>query len=149
MTTIRAAARTDAEALARLSGELGYPADTLAIGRRLGEISAHHAGAVLVAVDAQGGVCGFAHARPERSVITDPFIDLAALVVAETARGAGVGKALLAAVEAWARQQAFTTIRVRSSVVRERAHQFYLREGYVENKRQAVFLKQLPSRDAT
>lgn len=149
MTTIRAAARTDAEALARLSGELGYPADTLAIGRRLGEIAAHHAGAVLVAVDAQGGVCGFAHARPERSVITDPFIDLAALVVAETARGAGVGKALLAAVEAWARQQAFTTIRVRSSVVRERAHQFYLREGYVENKRQAVFLKQLPSRDAT
>jgi hypothetical protein len=34
-------------------------------------------------------------------------------------------------------------MRVRSNVIRERAHRFYLREGYAEKKRQAVFLKQL------
>jgi hypothetical protein len=32
---------------------------------------------------------------------------------------------------------------VRSNVVRERAHRFYLREGYVERKRQVVFDKTL------
>jgi hypothetical protein len=34
-------------------------------------------------------------------------------------------------------------MRVNSNVVRERAHRFYLREGYTERKRQAVFFKQL------
>jgi hypothetical protein len=48
---------------------------------------------------------------------------------------------LLAAAEAWAREQGFASMRVRSNVLRERAHRFYLREGYLEKKRQAVFLK--------
>jgi hypothetical protein len=32
---------------------------------------------------------------------------------------------------------------VRSNVVRRDAHRFYLREGYAEQKRQAVFVKRL------
>jgi GNAT superfamily N-acetyltransferase len=63
------------------------------------------------------------------------------LVVSETARGQRVGSALLAAAEAWAREQGFASMRVRSNIMRERAHRFYLREGYTEKKRQAVFLK--------
>ncbi|MGH8191571.1 MAG: GNAT family N-acetyltransferase, partial [Rhodanobacteraceae bacterium] len=102
---VRGATAGDADALACLAGQLGYPTDAEAVTRRLDEIVANDAGIVLIAVDPQGAVCGFAHARPERSVITEPFVDLAALVVAESARGAGVGKALLAAVEAWVRQQ--------------------------------------------
>ena len=48
---------------------------------------------------------------------------------------------LLAAAEAWAREHGFASMRVRSNILRERAHRFYLREGYIEKKRQAVFLK--------
>ena len=77
--------------------------------------------------------------------VADGIADGAALVVADAARGQGVGAALLHAVEAWARQQGYGTLYVRSNVVRGRAHHFYLREGYVEVKRQAVFRKDVPA----
>lgn len=140
---IRAATTDDATALAVLSGQLGYPADAAAVLRRLDGVVAHHAGVVLVAVDPQGGLGGFAHIEPRRLLIAEPFAELAALVVSETARGRRVGSTLLAAAEAWAREQGFASMRVRSDILRERAHRFYLREGYLEKKRQAVFLKRL------
>ena len=149
MTDIRAATLADAEALAPLSGQLGYPADARTIARRLSDIAARDAGVVLVAVDARGAVCGFAHAEPRRLLIAEPFAELAALVVSETARGLGAGKALLAAVEAWAGEQGLGRVRVRSNVVRDRAHRFYLREGYAERKRQVVFFKDLQARAET
>lgn len=141
MTTIRAAVHADADELARLSGQLGYPTDAASVLRRLDGVAAHHAGAVLVAVGPHGGLAGFAHVEPRRPLIAEPFAELAALVVSEAARGQRVGVALLAAAEAWARAQGFASMRVRSNVLRERAHRFYLREGYAEKKRQAVFLK--------
>ena len=140
---IRAATIDDAAALAVLSGQLGYPADAAAVLRRLDGMVAHRAGAVLVAVDARDALSGFAHVEPRHLLIAEPFAELAALVVSETARGQRVGSALLAAAEAWAREQGFASMRVRSNVLRERAHRFYLREGYIEKKRQAVFLKHL------
>lgn len=143
MSTIRAATSSDADELAKLSGQLGYPADVATVLRRLDGVVAHHAGVVLVAVDPQGGLGGFAHVEPRRLLIAEPFAELAALVVSETARGQRVGSALLAAAEGWAREQGFATMRVRSNILRERAHRFYLREGYVERKRQAVFVKAL------
>ena len=143
MTTIRVATRADAEELAKLSGQLGYPADAPTIVQRLDGVTSHHAGVVLVAVDERTVPRGFAHVEPRRLLIAEPFAELAALVVAEAARGQHVGSALLAAAEAWAREQGFANMRVRSNVLRERAHRFYLREAYVEKKRQAVFLKQL------
>jgi GNAT superfamily N-acetyltransferase len=143
MTTIRMAAHADAGELARLSGQLGYPTDVASVLRRLDGVATHHAGVVLVAVDPHGGLAGFAHVEPRRPLIAEPFAELAALVVSGSARGQRVGGALLMAAEAWARGQGFAGMRVRSNVLRERAHRFYLREGYAEKKRQAVFLKQL------
>jgi GNAT superfamily N-acetyltransferase len=140
-TTIRVATHADADELARLSGQLGYPTGAARVLHRLDGVITHHAGVVLVAVDPDGGLAGFAHVEPRRLLIAEPFAELAALVVSETARGQRVGSALLAAAEAWAREQGVASMRVRSNVLRERAHHFYLREGYVEKKRQAVFLK--------
>ena len=146
MTSVRVATSADAEALALLSGQLGYPADAAAILRRMGGLIDH--GVVLVAVDPQGAICGFAHAEPRCLLIAEPFVELAALVVSENARGSGAGATLLAAVEAWTREHGIASVRVRSNVLRERAHRFYLREGYAEKKRQAVFLKRLQATNA-
>jgi len=142
---VREATPADAEALASLSGQLGYPVDVPTILRRLAQVERS---VVLVAVNAEGAVCAVAHAEPRRLLIAEPFVELAALVVDERARGSGAGAMLLAAVEAWAREQGFTSVRVRSNVLRERAHRFYLREGYIEKKRQAVFLKRLQATNA-
>lgn len=142
MTRVREAAVADAEALASLSAQLGYPSDAATIRRRLDAIASRDAGIVLVAVDEHDEVVGFAHALPQRLLIAE-FVELAALVVAASLRGQGVGAALLAAVEAWTRDQGFAGVRVRSNVVRKDAHRFYLREGYAEQKRQAVLVKRL------
>lgn len=142
---VREATPADAEALASLSGQLGYPADVPTILRRLAQVERS---VVLVAVNASDEVCAVAHAEPRRLLIAEPFVELAALVVDERARGSGAGAMLLAAVEARAREQGFASVRVRSNVLRERAHRFYLREGYIEKKRQAVFLKRLQATNA-
>jgi GNAT superfamily N-acetyltransferase len=141
MTMIRVATHADADELATLSGQLGYPVDAAGVLRRLHGVVSHDAGVVLVAVDPHGGLAGVAHVEPRYLVIAEPFAELVALVVSETTRGQRVGSALLAAAEAWAREQGFASMRVRSNILRVRAHRFYLREGYAEKKRQAVFLK--------
>ena len=140
---IRAAIKSDAEALARLSGQLGYHADPSAIARRLRAIVQHDAGVVLVAETGDGVIAGTAHVHAEFSMVDAPKAYLADLVVDESWRSQGIGSALLSATEAWAREHGLTRMRVNSNVIRERAHRFYLREGYVENKRQAVFFKPL------
>ncbi|HEX7348046.1 MAG TPA: GNAT family N-acetyltransferase [Rhodanobacteraceae bacterium] len=145
MTTIRAAKLADAAAIAELARELGHPAtDTAEVAANLAEVTDDATELTLVALDDQGVICGFARAVVEQFVVDAPFAELAALVVAADARGRGIGRALLRAVEAWARESGFSTLVIRSNVVRTRAHRFYLREGCVEQKRQVVFVKSLP-----
>ena len=92
---------------------------------------------------ADARVVGWAHVVPGLLLEEAPFAELAGLVVDESARGLGTGAALLAAAEDWARRQGFAAMRVRSNVLRERAHRFYEREGYARIKAQAVFRKAL------
>jgi GNAT superfamily N-acetyltransferase len=143
VASIRAATAADAGDLAVLCGQLGYPADPATVARRLADIAEHGSGAVLVAESDDGALLGWAEASLQRHLVHDPRVMLAGLVVAEEARNQGVGVALLRAVEAWSREQGASELIVRSNIVRERAHRFYLREGFAEIKRQAVFVKPL------
>lgn len=143
MTLIRAATVADAEALASLSGQLGYPSTAPDIVQRLRDLADGASGVVLVAESGDGRATGVAQALPQQFITDEPFVELAVLVVDETARDKGVGAALLAAVEHWARERGFGSVHVRSNVIRTPAHRFYLREGYAERKRQAVFVKRL------
>ena len=131
-------------ALASLSGELGYPTDAATMRERLVRLRANaRDGEVFVAESANGDVIGWTHVAGRLNLEEAPFAELAGLVVANGARGCGVGQRLLRAAEDWSRTQGFARLRVRSNVVRGRAHGFYLREGYVERKRQVVFDKLL------
>jgi len=139
---IRRAEQQDAPALASLSTELGYPSSPEAASRRLSALgdSAQHA--VYVAVRAER-VLGWAHVCRVRCVESDEFAEIAGLVVAVSARGAGIGRTLVAACEAWARHCGLRRIRVRSRVARKQAHQFYEGLGFARSKEQAVFDKGL------
>lgn len=140
---LRTATPADAPALAELSTQLGYPADAATLRERLARLHGGKVGEVFVATDAGGRVLGWTHVAPRLNLEEEPFAELAGLVVGDGARGLGVGALLLRAAEDWARRTGHAKLRVRSNVVRERAHRFYLREGYVENKRQLVFDKAL------
>jgi GNAT superfamily N-acetyltransferase len=60
---------------------------------------------------------------------------------AQAQRSGGVGAALVAAAEEWARVKSCARLRVRSNVVRERTHRFYERLGYRVVKSLKVFDK--------
>ncbi|MBZ5700233.1 MAG: GNAT family N-acetyltransferase [Acidobacteriia bacterium] len=139
---IRAALPRDAAQIAVLAGQLGYPATREEIARRLGEMNGREVQVVLVA-EAQGRVIGWAHIAVEGQLVSDTRAELRALVVAEEQRSGGVGRRLLEAAENWARAQGCGEIGLRSNVLRERAHPFYVRHGYEQYKTQKVFRKKL------
>jgi GNAT superfamily N-acetyltransferase len=139
--SIRSAVADDAEALAALSTQLGYPSTPEQLRVRLQRVRETNVGEVFVAVDSDARVVGWAHAAPRFGLEDEPTVELAGLVVDEAARGAGVGVALLRAVEAWARAKGIDCVRVHSNTIRERAHRFYRREGYGDVKRQFLFKK--------
>lgn len=135
---IREARVEDAAAVAALSGELGYP------------ITAEHAAAhireprgvtLLVAERGDGIAIAWIELAVRRTVEFGEAAEIQAFVVTARERGRAVGSALLAAAESWARDRHLSRIRVRSNVVRERTHRFYLERGYTERKRQVVFDK--------
>jgi len=136
---IRAAEPRDVAAIAALAGELGYPSTAQDIVRRLAALDERD-DAVLVAED--GGACiGWILVSVIASLEHDPFAEIRGLVVAAAHRGGGAGAALVRAAEEWGRGRGCAKVRVRSNVVRERAHRFYERLGYRVVKSQKVFDK--------
>ena len=96
-----------------------------------------------VALLEDGTIAGWAHVVLVEQFLAARYADLKGLIVGERWRGRGIGEAVLGYVESWAVEHGCTQVLVRSNVVRERAHQFYLRLGYIEKKRQVILIKRL------
>ncbi len=137
---IREAADGDAAALASLSTQLGYPTDVATMRERLRRVQALRIGCVFVAVEGSA-IVGWTHVVDCVRLEDAPLAEIAGLIVDETVRGSGIGALLVRAAKDWTRAHGYDRLRVRSNVMRERAHRFYVREGYLERKRQVVFEK--------
>jgi GNAT superfamily N-acetyltransferase len=140
---IRRAKRSDAPQLAKLSGQLGYPATAAQIRERLRRIKPASEHAVLVAESVADGVIGWLHVSSQPLLEMEIRGEVNTLVVAEGQRCLGAGAQLLAAAEEWARKRGCMGMSVRSNVIRERAHKFYERNGYEHYKTQKSFRKPL------
>ena len=129
--TVRLAAASDAEAVAALLTELGYPSNAPSIAARLAELD----GDVLLA-ELGGAPVGVA-AVARIHVLHDaaPWMRITTLVVGGSHRSAGVGAALVDACESAARAAGCTRIEVTSNVRRDAAHRFYERLGYATESR--------------
>jgi GNAT superfamily N-acetyltransferase len=126
---IRGATAADAVALAGLLSELGYPSAPTVLPERLRRLE-EEGSTVLVAVSADQSPVGLACLTMLVTLHADPPVAyITALVTAEHARGHGVGRALLAAAEAWARGRGCTRLTVTSAEHRADAHAFYSRCG--------------------
>lgn len=139
--TIRRMSEADAEAVAQLSGELGYPSDADTVRHRLRAIDPGDF--VVVAVSPADVPIGFIHARLSRGLETEARVLIVALVVSSQARRVGVGRRLIAEVESWAATTSAEAVVVRSNTERNEAHDFYPAAGYEKVKTQAVYLKRL------
>jgi GNAT superfamily N-acetyltransferase len=140
---IRDARADDAPELAELTTQLGYPSTAADVARRL----PHHLGRddqrLLVAADDDDRAAAWIHVALHRSLEDDPYAVILGLVVAEALRGGGIGARLVAEAEWWAREQGLPLVRVRSNVLRERTHRFYLDAGYALAKTSHLFVKKL------
>ncbi len=139
---IRPALPGDVDRLALLTDQLGYPTSPRIIRARLYQLAAENAQAVLVA-ELGDQVVGWAQVGRGLSLEAGEQAELVGLVVDESLRSRGIGAALVAAAEAWARERGLGRLRVRSNVTREATHRFYRKLGFEEAKRQVVFRKDL------
>ncbi len=132
---------SDAPALSSLCAQLGYPSSAAQLEGRLRALLGSPADRCLGAIGPDGGLLGWIHVQGRRLLESEPFAEIVGLVVEERLRSQGVGSALVPGAEDWARSAGFAEIRVRSNVVRERAHAFYRRQGYLLTKTAHVFVK--------
>jgi GNAT superfamily N-acetyltransferase len=140
---LRAPRADDVPKLAELCAEMGYPSSVSEVEKRMQSLSDHDDHMVLVAADEQDKPVAWVHTHLSFRLVAEIFVELGGLVVSETHRGQGIGEELLAEAERWAEAQGVSLIRVRSNIVRRRAHGFYERAGYEKFKTQQVFEKSL------
>ena len=91
-----------------------------------------HRGAVFIAEDVTGERLGFATVSESEHFTSQPQAYIGELATCEEAKGRGVGCALVAACEEWARAKGFALITLTTGAGNERALGFYRRLGYVD-----------------
>jgi len=140
MIALRPATPADAAAIADLTAELGYSHDVTATCHRLEQLlpAAHEL--VLVAEEA-GVVIGWLHAHASIALESGFRAEIVGLVVSAKHRRSGAGRALVRAAEEWAAARGAPVVVVRSNILREESHRFYLSLGFTHAKTQAVYRK--------
>ncbi|MFC4761638.1 GNAT family N-acetyltransferase [Dyella koreensis] len=142
MSMLRGARLDDASEIARLSGELGYPASAAEIVTRLTALLDDPVHRISV-VEAAGTLLGWIAVECRMTLESGERAEIVGLVVSEQARRQGVGRTLVDDAEAWAHALGFATLVVRSNVLRDASHEFYRRQGYMLRKTQHVYAKTL------
>jgi GNAT superfamily N-acetyltransferase len=132
----------DAEAVATLAGQLGYPSTAAQVLARVAVITSRTDAAALVA-ERGGEIVGWLHVELRHTLVADHEAQVMALVVDESHRSQGVGAALMSAAEDWARAHGAERVRVGSRITRTDAHRFYERMDYGLSKTSRWFEKRL------
>lgn len=140
---VRRARLSDATKIAMLSGQLGYPTTTGQMARRLGVVWRQKSAACFIAESSEDGVIGWVHVSVTALLEVERRAEVNGLVVDERVRSRGAGWLLLESAEKWARARKCRSMSVRSNVLRERAHAFYLKNGYEHYKTQKAFRKKI------
>jgi GNAT superfamily N-acetyltransferase len=140
---IRRARQADAARIAALSGQLGYPTSTKQMAIRLKSVLRQKNGVCFVAESNEGTLIGWVHVSVTPLLEVELRSEINGLVVDERARSRGAGAQLMDTAEKWAKKMRCTGMSVRSNVLRDKAHEFYERQGYKHYKTQKAFLKPL------
>lgn len=140
-TDLRSAMIADADDVARLLTELGYPCDIDDAAERIDAIAANDRQALVLA-RRDGAVCGlvaldFMYYLPLGTITCR----VTALVVTPTAQGLGIGRQLLKEAERRARTGGASRIELTSGSQRTEAHAFYRACGYKDSS--VRFVKQM------
>ena len=134
----------DSKDVAKLAGQLGYPASSEEVVRNLQSIRAADNQEVFVArIDAHGPVVGWVHVYEHLSIATGPRCEIGGVVVDGALRSQGIGTQLMLSAELWAKNRGLAGIRFSSRTSRTEAHRLYERLGFQIQKTSHVFNKQI------
>jgi GNAT superfamily N-acetyltransferase len=140
---IRPVTPADAPALRPLLAQLGYALETVEIAARIARVAAAEGHYLMLAEGTDGAPDALLHVFG-RAVLEKPAEAVVqALVVRDGLRGRGLGRAMMALAEAWARQAGYRHISLSSQVSRDDAHAFYERLGYARYATSHQFRKAL------
>jgi GNAT superfamily N-acetyltransferase len=142
MTVVRTMTSRDVGAVAELGRQLGYDVDSSTVEAALPKVIG--SGSTVLVAEAGGRVVGWIHGY--ESVLVQyprPFAEVGGLVVDESERGSGIGRALVDAIEQWAATQGLSEVRLRSGSMRQGARTFYESLGYLNEKSSYTFSKRL------
>ena len=139
---VRVMAARDLTAVRGLLAQLGYDIEADEVARRFAAVDESDTQALAIA-EVDGDVAGFLHvfARPALEKPLEAVVQ--AMAVDRARRRHGIGRALLAFAEHWARDLGFGSVALASEVGRADAHAFYTRLGYAPTATSQLFRKPL------
>ena len=120
----------DIKPVAELSAQLGYAVSEIELQDRFLRIVATNGNGIFVALDNAQTVIGWMHVHTTDRLEVGRYADIGGIVVDETMRGRGAGRALMLCAETWAREQGFDRVKLSSGAHRIKAHAFYEHIGY-------------------
>jgi len=126
---VRQLSHSDVEAIMPLMIQLGYELNIDDLTARFDSIS-NASGHVILGAEKDGLLAGFCHVYARPALEKPPEAMVQSLVVDGNERKSGIGRALMDAVEEFARQQGFTSAALYSQTERKDAHAFYGSLGY-------------------
>jgi GNAT superfamily N-acetyltransferase len=133
----------DTAAVAALTTQLGYPSTEDEIRRRYDLIKDRWDARLFVAQHAGNVIVGWIHVQATYMLESDARAAIWGLVVADKARGSGVGRRLVETAEEWALMRGLNVMAVNSNHLRIEAQGFYEHLGYKIMKTQNAFRKHL------
>lgn len=161
---IRHAAASDIPAMNELfQKDLGYAECTLEIVEKQFAVLDNSREAVFIAeaesTDARGEshdgspdvtsdarlfrIAGVIHVEKYNVLYFPTMANILGIAVAADFRRQGIGSALLKRAEEWARENGAGSMRLNSGESRKKAHEFYRALGYIDDKKQLRFIKEL------
>jgi len=138
---IRVAENEDAESIQQINLlTLGYDYDIDSPAIQLTTILNNENSKIFVA-EIENRVVGYIHGSDYNCTYASSMKDIIGLAVLAEYRRYGIGRKLLEKLEEWAKNDGSEGIRLVSGFDRLNAHEFYIRCGYEERKKQKNFFK--------
>ncbi len=143
---IRQATTSDIPAMNELfRKDLGYAECTLEIveNQFAGLDNSREAVFVAEAEDDSSHIAGVIHVEKYNVLYFPTMANILGIAVSADFRRQGIGSALLKRAEEWARENGASSMRLNSGESRKQAHEFYRVQGYIDDKKQLRFIKEL------
>jgi GNAT superfamily N-acetyltransferase len=134
----REATPFDADQIAPLSDQLGYPLAVEQISQNINSIRAKQDHNIFVATINEK-IVGWVGVHHAIMLVSAPYCEINGLVVDRNYRGKGIGKLLIEKAKHWGREKGNDKLKLRCNVLRTETHLFYQHLGFKDVKKQTSF----------